>query len=223
MAIRSLDTMQHHHERFRTNCDLVRSENGRRRWDKVGSRFEFQLGLPQGLLQRSEANNARIQNEITLVSPVYNKQYVAVPKLTISGFQRRRTKGQQGPAADRRRSEARGVGDEGDRCSHDDFLASHFCVCELSGLPILTVIGSCVANTTRGQTIFGTNFFSFQPDRDVARSSFAVSHRFWIYWALSVPLTIVTLASWFWWSRWAEHIRVSRPKADTLRPKHIAP
>jgi hypothetical protein len=133
MAIRSLDAMQLHHERFRTNNDFARIKNGCIRWDKVGSRFEFQLRFLQGLLQRSEANNARIQNEITLVSPTYDGQYMAAPKLTISGFQRRRTEGQQGGAADGRRSEARGVGDEGDRCSHDDFLAGHLCFCELSG------------------------------------------------------------------------------------------
>jgi len=68
VALRSLDAIRQHHERFRTNTDLVRGSNGRRRWDKVRSRFEFQLRFLQGLLQRSEANNARIQNEITLVS-----------------------------------------------------------------------------------------------------------------------------------------------------------
>jgi hypothetical protein len=78
VAIRSLDAMQHHHERFRANSDLAGSKNGRRGWDKVGNRFEFQLGLLQGLLQRSEANNARIQNEITLVGPVYDLQYAFV-------------------------------------------------------------------------------------------------------------------------------------------------
>ncbi|KAF2627577.1 purine and uridine phosphorylase [Macroventuria anomochaeta] len=66
VAIRSLDTMQHHHERFRANSDSGRNKHGRRRWDKVGSRFEFQLQFLQGLVERSEANNARIQNEITL-------------------------------------------------------------------------------------------------------------------------------------------------------------
>jgi hypothetical protein len=69
--------------------------------------------------------------------------------LTISGFQRCCTEGQQGAAADRRRSEARGVGDEVDRCGHDDFLASHLCVCELSCLPILAGVRSCGVNTTR--------------------------------------------------------------------------
>lgn len=77
VAIQSLDAMQHHHKQFRTNSALTCIENGRGRWDKVGSLFEFQLGLLRGLLQRSEANNARIQNEITLVSLVHNRQYIA--------------------------------------------------------------------------------------------------------------------------------------------------
>lgn len=75
VAVRSLDAMQGHHERFRTSSDLAGGNNGRRRWDKVGSRFEFQLRFLHGLLQRSEANNARIQNEITLVSRAYDGRY----------------------------------------------------------------------------------------------------------------------------------------------------
>lgn len=77
VALQSLDAMQHHHERFRANSTLSCCKNGSGRWDKVGSLFEFQLGFLRGLLQRSEANNARIQNEITLVSLVYNMQYIA--------------------------------------------------------------------------------------------------------------------------------------------------
>ena len=75
VAIQSLTAMQHHHERFGANRDLARSMNGLTPWDIVGSRFEFQLGILRSLLQRSEANNARIQNEITLVSAIYNGQY----------------------------------------------------------------------------------------------------------------------------------------------------
>lgn len=75
VAIRSLHAVQRHHEQFRAEGDLDRSKNGRRDWDKIGSRFEFQLGILQGLLQRSEANNARIQNEITLVSLICDGQY----------------------------------------------------------------------------------------------------------------------------------------------------
>jgi hypothetical protein len=75
VAARSLDAMQHHHERIHTANNVVRDSNACKRWDKVGSRFEFQLRFLEGLLQRSEANNARIQNEITLVSPAYKGGY----------------------------------------------------------------------------------------------------------------------------------------------------
>ena len=67
VAIRSLDAIRQHHERFRANARLPSSNSKQGRWDKVGSRFEFQHRFLQGLLDRSEANNARIQNEITLV------------------------------------------------------------------------------------------------------------------------------------------------------------
>lgn len=73
------------------------------------------------------------------------------------------------------------------------------------------------------QTIFGTNFFSFEPDKGVGRSSFAVSRQFWIYWALSVPMTVTALALWLWWSSWAEHLRLSRSRSGALRAKNIAP
>jgi hypothetical protein len=119
------------------------------------------------------------------------------PKLTTSGFQRCRTERQQGPAADRRGSEERSVGNEGDRCGHNDFLASHICFCESAGF--LSYIYEWLTRPV-GQTVFGTNFFSFERDGSTGRPSFAVSHQFWIYWALSVPLTVVTLALWFWWS-----------------------
>ncbi|KAF1971342.1 hypothetical protein BU23DRAFT_555880 [Bimuria novae-zelandiae CBS 107.79] len=75
VAIRSLDAIQHHHARFRAHNDLVRSEKGCENWDRVGTHFEFQLRFLQALLQRSDANNARIQNEISLVSAVHDGRY----------------------------------------------------------------------------------------------------------------------------------------------------
>ncbi|KAH7392015.1 hypothetical protein DE146DRAFT_661419, partial [Phaeosphaeria sp. MPI-PUGE-AT-0046c] len=66
VAVRSLDATQQHHERCRTGTASICSSNACERWDKVGSRFQFQLRFLQDLLQRSNANNARIQNEITL-------------------------------------------------------------------------------------------------------------------------------------------------------------
>ena len=75
VALRSLDAMRQHRETLHASNDFVRNSNVRGRWDKVGSRYEFQLRFLQGLLERSEANNARIQNEITLVSLAFSRYY----------------------------------------------------------------------------------------------------------------------------------------------------
>jgi hypothetical protein len=72
------------------------------------------------------------------------------------------------------------------------------------------------------KTIFGTNFFAFEPDRAAGQSPFAMSRQFWIYWALSVPLTIVTLGLWLWWNSRAEHLKLARFRANNLRAQRIA-
>ena len=36
-------------------------------------------------------------------------------------------------------------------------------------------------------------------DWQAARGSPVVTHRFWIYWAITIPLTIVVVAIWFVW------------------------
>lgn len=181
VAIQSLDAMQHHHERFCTNSTLACSKNGRGRWDKVGSLFEFQLGLLRGLFQRSEANNARIQNEITLA---FNAAAQRDSKVQLQ------------------------IGEEAKR--------------EASAMKAIAVVTMTFLPATFISTIFGTNFFSFEVETEAGQSSFAMSRQFWIYRALSIPLTVTTLALWFWWSRWAEHLRLSRPRADAFRDKYIS-
>jgi hypothetical protein len=68
VAARSLSSIRQHHERSRVEIDLLSSKSKRRSWDTVGEHLEFQLRFLEGLAERSQANNARIQNEITLVS-----------------------------------------------------------------------------------------------------------------------------------------------------------
>jgi hypothetical protein len=69
VAVRSLCAVQQHHEKFSTERRLVSGSSTRRSWDAVGDHFKFQVRFLEGLVERSQANNARIQNEITLVSP----------------------------------------------------------------------------------------------------------------------------------------------------------
>ncbi|PSN58704.1 purine and uridine phosphorylase [Corynespora cassiicola Philippines] len=66
VAVRSLDGLRQQNKRLYSNANIIHNKNKHKGWDKVGNRFEFQLQFLEGLLQRSEANNARIRNEITL-------------------------------------------------------------------------------------------------------------------------------------------------------------
>jgi hypothetical protein len=44
-------------------------------------------------------------------------------------------------------------------------------------------------------------FFSTQPSGEGTNGTLILSQDFWIFWAVSVPLTVITLASWWWWNR----------------------
>lgn len=131
--------------------------------------------------------------------------------LTSLGIQRSSTGGQQDPGANRRRSEARSVSHEGDCRGDDGFFASHLRLRK-------SLQQRCtLEQQANQQTLFGMSFFSFQPEELTPKPSFVVSRHFWVYWALSVPLTIATVAVWFWWSRWSRHLSFSASRAKIFR------
>jgi hypothetical protein len=68
VAVRSLGAVRQHHDKFTSETHLVGGKGKRRSWNAVRDHLEFQLRFLEGLVERSQANNARIQNEITLVS-----------------------------------------------------------------------------------------------------------------------------------------------------------
>ncbi|OJD26094.1 hypothetical protein ACJ73_02532 [Blastomyces percursus] len=45
-------------------------------------------------------------------------------------------------------------------------------------------------------TIFGMNFFDFSVDEDTGKQTFAMSDKFWVYWAISLPVTAAVLLAW---------------------------
>ncbi|GES58203.1 hypothetical protein ATEIFO6365_0004035400 [Aspergillus terreus] len=55
--------------------------------------------------------------------------------------------------------------------------------------------------------IFGSNFFDFNSPTD---ETWATSNKFWVYWAVTVPLTAITLILWAWWHsmprKWVKQI-----------------
>ncbi|ERF75849.1 hypothetical protein EPUS_01215 [Endocarpon pusillum Z07020] len=50
--------------------------------------------------------------------------------------------------------------------------------------------------------IFSTQFFNFTPESPSGQDSWVVSSHFWIYWAFSAPLTVVTIMLWLVWQCW---------------------
>lgn len=49
--------------------------------------------------------------------------------------------------------------------------------------------------------VFSMTFFNFSPGNGVHPEAWVVSEKIWIYWVISLPLTIVTILSWFTWQR----------------------
>ena len=54
---------------------------------------------------------------------------------------------------------------------------------------------------TAMQAVFGMTFFNFTPGNEAHPETWVVSEKIWIYWVISIPLTIVTILSWFTWQR----------------------
>jgi hypothetical protein len=54
---------------------------------------------------------------------------------------------------------------------------------------------------TAMQAVFSMTFFNFSPGNEAHPEAWVVSEKIWIYWVISLPLTIVTILSWFTWQR----------------------
>ncbi|KAL8701982.1 MAG: hypothetical protein Q9201_004628 [Fulgogasparrea decipioides] len=50
-------------------------------------------------------------------------------------------------------------------------------------------------------SVFSMSFFNFSPGSMAHEGDWMVSEKFWLYWAISVPLTIITIASWLLWQK----------------------
>jgi len=54
--------------------------------------------------------------------------------------------------------------------------------------------------TIAPQTIFSMSMFNWQ-----ASGSQIVTHNFWIYWAISVPLAVLLVVLWLLWWTWQKN------------------
>jgi Mg2+ and Co2+ transporter CorA len=58
----------------------------------------------------------------------------------------------------------------------------------------IAIVGLIYLPATFVSGIFGTNFFQFSTDKE--DQGWRVSEEFWLYWAVTVPLTLGTVVLW---------------------------
>lgn len=62
-----------------------------------------------------------------------------------------------------------------------------------------TLLESFLAMADMFQALFSTSFFNFSPGSSTEPQHWTISEKFWIYWAVAIPVTIATVAFWFRW------------------------
>ena len=68
------------------------------------------------------------------------------------------------------------------------------------------------------QTIFGMNLFEFSSQE----RGLIVSESFWLYWAITVPLTLFVMVTWLIWFQWSqkmENRRIDEEEAPFRKDK----
>lgn len=71
----------------------------------------------------------------------------------------------------------------------------------------LSIIGAIFLPATYLASLFSMTFFSFQ------NGSTNVAPTLWIYFAITIPLTLIVLGFWFWWDRRREKKFADEEKA----------
>ncbi|OJD18766.1 hypothetical protein AJ78_01237 [Emergomyces pasteurianus Ep9510] len=70
---------------------------------------------------------------------------------------------------------------------------------DTAAMKIISAVGLIFLPGTFISTLFGMNFFEFSVDNNTGKQTFAMSDKFWIYWAISLPVTAVVILLWAIW------------------------
>jgi len=69
-------------------------------------------------------------------------------------------------------------------------------------------------------TLLALPAFQWRSDGDLE-----VRRQFWIYWAITMPLTLITLLIWLAWSKWkaGEELKAEQEARDGINPNNLQP
>ncbi|KXT00800.1 hypothetical protein AC578_2920 [Pseudocercospora eumusae] len=68
----------------------------------------------------------------------------------------------------------------------------------------ISILGLVFLPATFISAVFSTSFFNFQQSSPNAPASWAVSEKFWIFWVVALPVTLITVGVWWVWQRGLE-------------------
>ncbi|KAH7401712.1 hypothetical protein DE146DRAFT_440031 [Phaeosphaeria sp. MPI-PUGE-AT-0046c] len=68
-------------------------------------------------------------------------------------------------------------------------------------LKTIAVVTMAFLPPTFLSAIFSMSFFNYTPAQGSTKSEWSVSPKFWVYWVFAVPLTCLTMGTWFWRQR----------------------
>jgi Mg2+ and Co2+ transporter CorA len=63
-----------------------------------------------------------------------------------------------------------------------------------NNMKLIAVVGLVYLLGIFASSLFGMNFFSF--DEENGQQRWQVSEKFWLYWAITTPLTLCTVVIW---------------------------
>lgn len=94
------------------------------------------------------------------------------------------------------------------------FLPGTFiCVPPPPFLPLLLLLSQTNETT---KSLFSTTFFNFSPGSDTTPQQWVMSSEFWIYFAVAVPVTLLTIACWFVWTK--HSMRLATRNGESAAP-----
>ncbi|TVY52504.1 hypothetical protein LCER1_G006989, partial [Lachnellula cervina] len=70
-----------------------------------------------------------------------------------------------------------------------------------ASMKTISILGLVFMPGTFICALFSTSFFNFSPATSTEPQHWRVSEQFWVYWAVALPLTLVTVASLVFWQR----------------------
>lgn len=159
--------------------------------EKSQSYIGFQLQMLKNLKLRSQANHERLNNEITLA---YNMIMQRDSKVMMA----------IGQAAKDDSKVMVAIG----QAAKDDS----------SAMRAIAVVTMAFLPATFTAAVFSMSFFNFTPGGGSHPGNWSISGKFWIYWAFALPLTGVTIATWFRWQAWINRLPRIQQKVHRLSP-----